>query len=546
MSRRGTNQTHWPIVLGGFAVLAILAAGLAFILGLSDNESVVIGERTTYREGLAGTWERINPLYASSNEVDDDLASLIFSALVRTSPDGGVEPDLADLPRISEDGREYTFTLQPGATWQDGQPLTSSDVAFTIARLADPDFRGDPALSEAWSGVEVETPDAQTVVFRLRSASAPFLARTATVAILPEHLLLGLNAAALYDAPFNTRPIGSGPYRLESLDAAKAVLVANDRYHRGKPAIARLEFIFYTDYPSAIRGLSGREIDGLMVRDALAESQLAELDRIKGMKLERYTRAAYLVLYLNNDQATFADVNVRTAIGLTIDRRSLATRAFAGLGLVSSSPIPPGTWSYAKQYDTVGANRAEARRLLDEAQWVADPNTGVRVKDGAEFRFTIRTDNDAARVAVATEIAQQLESIGIRTTVQSTTFAVLRRDFLQERRYEAAVAGWDQGADPDPYFAWHSSQGGAAGLNLANFEDVVVDELIAKARVTVDSEVRQDLYRQFQEKWQDLEPSVVLLYPQFVYVHVDGLKGPQAGVLSRAADRFSAIEEWTR
>jgi len=525
--------------------LAVVAAGAALALGLTGSDSVVLTQTGVYVEGVAGTWQRVNPVYASLNEVDQDLSQLVFSGLVRIGPDGTVLPDMADLPQISEDGRTYTFRLRKNVSWHDGTPVTSRDVAFTISRLTDPDFKGDTTLAEAWLGVEVETPDASTVVFRLKQASAPFLARNTTIGILPEHLLRGLSAAALFDAPFNAAAIGSGPYRLQSLDSREATLVANESYHLGRPGIQTIKLRFYTDYPSAIRALESGAIDGLMVRDSLSEARRTELGKVKGMKVEQPARAAYLVLYLNNDQAAFfQDDRVRLALSLAINRQSIVESSFLGAAVASSSAIAPGTWAYAKEYDQPTANVSQAKKLLDDAGWKAHPTTGILVKEGQEFRFTIRTDTDPLRVAVANEIARQLEPLGIRATVASTTFSVLRRDFLQERKYDAALAGWDQGPDPDPYFGWHSSQTGTAGLNLANYSDVVADSLIAKGRTTVDREVRKDAYRQFQEVWSEQAPSVVIAYPRYTYVHSAAVKIPTLGILFSASLRFSEVQRW--
>ena len=278
----------------------------------------------------------------------------------------------------------------------------------------------------------------------------------------------------------------------------------------------------------------------------LTDAQQTELAKIKGVVVDAYERSAYIVLYLNNDQAMFQSPGVRRAIGLAIDRRAIAEAALARVATPSSSAIPPGTWAYEKEFDHLSPDPAEAKKLLAAGGWKENPSTGILTREGQEFRFTIRTDNDPLRVAVAGEISRQLEAIGIRATVASTTFSVLRRDFLQERKYDAAVAGWDQGADPDPYFGWHSSQLGTAGLNIANFGDVVVDELIAKARTTGDIEVRKELYRQFQEKWDDLTPSVVVAYPRYLYVHFAGLKGLSGGILSAASQRFYDVQKWTK
>jgi len=527
-------------------VAVILAAGAWYLTRDDGEEPAPPAEEGALVEGLAGTWQRINPLFAGLNEVDQDIAALVFAGLLRDGPDGSPEPDLAELPELSEDGRVYTFRLRDGLRWHDGEPLTSDDVLFTIAALKDPDFRGPVALAETWASVEVAAPDDQTVVFTLPQALASFPARQATVGILPRHLLEGMGAAAMFEAVFNQAPVGAGPYRLATLDATEAVLTAFEGYHRGQPAAGRLKFRFFPDYPAATAALAAGTIDTLMIREPVSSSRLAELTAIEDVAVTPYQRAAYLVLYLNNDQALFSDARVRQAISLAIDRETLVEEHMGGVAVASSSIIAPGSWAYEASLDETESDLAAAGRLLDDAGWTLNAATGVRTREGIELRFTIRTDNDAQRTGLATEVARQLEPLGIRANVASTTFLVLQRDFLRERRYDAAIAGWDQGPDPDPYFGWHSSQLGTAALNLANFRDVINDELIATARVAEDVEVRKDLYRQVQDRWAELAPSAVLLYPQYLYAVRGTVAGPEPVLLVTPASRFYNVHLWTR
>ncbi len=542
----GHHHSRKPVAVAAIFIVAIVAAVGALALWLSGSDSAITVGGSTYSEGVAGTWQRINPLYASENEVDQDLSQLVFSGLVRLGPDGAVLPDLAaELPALSDDGQTYTFKLRKGLKWHDGEPVTSRDVQFTVKQITDPDFKGDTALADGWVGTTVEAPDANTVVIHLKQASAPFLARTATVGILPEHILGPLKAAQMDVAPFNSQPVGTGPYKLQSIDSREATLVANDDYYLGRPGIAQIKLRFYPDYSTAERAVASGDVRGLLVREPLTDDQLTDLQKIKGVEIEQPQRGDYIVLYLNNDQAAyFQDERVRRAISLAIDRRSLTDKVFLGLATPSSSPIAPGTWAYSAEYDQPDANIQEAKKLLKEAGWEPHPTTGILLKDGGEFRFTIRTDNDPTRVAIAAEIARQLEPLGIRATVASTTFSVLRRDFLQERKYDAAITGWAQGTDPDPYSGWHSSQMGPAGLNLANFSDAVADELIAKGRTTNDVDVRKDVYKQFQEVWSELEPSIVIAYPRYLYIHTDALSGLNLGVLFNGSLRFADVYKW--
>ncbi|MDZ7727058.1 MAG: ABC transporter substrate-binding protein [Dehalococcoidia bacterium] len=187
-----------------------------------------------------------------------------------------------------------------------------------------------------------------------------------------------------------------------------------------------------------------------------------------------------------------------------------------------------------------------ARALLEEAGWEQRATLPVRVRLGSEFRITIRTDNDPVRAAIAEEIARQLEPLGIRANVATTSFSVLRRDYLQERRYEAALTGWQQGIDPDPYFGWHSSQMGSAGLNIANYSDAVADRLIEEARRQNGPAVRSDMYIQFQEIWQRNAPSAVIAYPGYVYLQRDTIDPSLPAMVSARSLRFIDIHLWRR
>ncbi|MCC6958413.1 MAG: peptide ABC transporter substrate-binding protein [Dehalococcoidia bacterium] len=544
LEHRTPGRSRRTTLLVGAIVVAALAAALALALRLSGNEGVVLTGTSTYVEGVSGTWQRVNPLFASANEVDADLSELVFSGLVRIGPDGQVEPDLADLPQITDEGRTYTFTLRKGLTWHDGQPLTSRDVAFTVRTVTSSDFSGDQALAEGWRGADIDVPDDLTFVVRLRQPSAPFLARTATIGILPEHLLGSVAVTQLEDTPFNAAPVGSGPYKVESMDSREARLVANPAYHLGKPGVDRLVLKFYTDDASAIRALQSGDVRGLLLRETAAQGQLTDLRKVKDTRVDQLERSTQVLLYLNTTNALFRDQLVRQAISLGVDRRAIVDKEFAGAATVSSSPIAPRTWAYVAEYDFVNRDLEKARALLKKAGWEPSATTGILTRAGQEFRFVIRVDNDPVRVAIATDIATQLGDLGIRATVASTTFTVLNLDYLVPRRYAAAVAAWEQGPDPDPYFGWHSSQMGTAGLNLANFEDPVTDELIAKGRTSTDIEVRKDSYRQFQEIWQDLAPGIVIAYPHAIYAHPDGLKNLMQGVLFSGADRFEDVQEW--
>ena len=174
-----------------------------------------------YREGVLGRPVSVSPLTARS-QADRDLVALVFSGLVRNGPDGTIVPDLAERWTVNDTGAIWTFYLRPEARWQDGEPVTAEDVAFTIRTLQDPAYTGPAAGS--WNEVKVATPDSHTVVMTLATPLGGFL-QAATQPIAPAHLLADTPVGLLAQHPFGRQPIGSGPFAVISLDEDTAELV---------------------------------------------------------------------------------------------------------------------------------------------------------------------------------------------------------------------------------------------------------------------------------------------------------------------------------
>src|SRR3989344_2368622 len=156
----------------GLAVLVLA------VIGLITNWyfSATVAEPDyggSYTEGLIGTPTYVNPLLAPINDVDRDLSQLIFSGLMKVSPDGQLVPDIATSYSISEDGKTYVFELRDDVRWHDGQLLTPDDVVSTIETIQDPEFKSPLRLS--FSGVTVEALSQSSVKLQLQQPFPGFL-----------------------------------------------------------------------------------------------------------------------------------------------------------------------------------------------------------------------------------------------------------------------------------------------------------------------------------------------------------------------------------
>src|SRR5690242_1003137 len=135
------RTTRWP-----FFIALVVGATAAAIIGyfiLSDRPGEAVpSSGGQYTEGVLRAPDRMNPLFAGPNQTDADVASLVFSGLVRLGPDGTPQPDLAERWDITGNGQDYLFHLRQGVAWQDGEPFTSDDVVFTFRAISDPSFKG--------------------------------------------------------------------------------------------------------------------------------------------------------------------------------------------------------------------------------------------------------------------------------------------------------------------------------------------------------------------------------------------------------------------
>lgn len=492
-----------------------------------------------YVEGTAGAPGRINPLFASFNAVDTDLASLIFSGLTRLGPAGEVLPSLAESWDVSADGKTYTFHLRPDVSWHDGEPFTADDVVFTFAMLQDPGYRGPPFLADLFRTISVQKLDDLTLRVGLAQAFAPFLAY-ASIGVLPEHLLKGLTAEDLYNSPFNQRPVGTGPFRLLEATKERAVLEAVPGHYLGEPSAKRIEMRFFLNEPQLLAALGDGQIDGAFFRSPLATEDRLYVENEQRWHVYRLASTTYTILYLNNDSPLFADERVRQALTLAIDKEKMIASLLDGQATRADSPIPAGTWAYYPALERYDFDPLEAAKLLEEAGWRLNV-FGIREKAGQQLQFDLVTNEERTRIAVAEEIARSWAILGVKVTVRTQRATTLLRETLMPRNFTAAIYGFDTGLDPDPYPAWHSTQIGGEKGNLAGFSDEQADEVLEEARQTDDPGRRSALYRVFQEIFARKVPSIPLFHNTYTYVVDERFRPRETPVLFDSGSRFSLL-----
>ena len=499
-------------------------------------------EGGTFRKGIIGRIETLNPLLADST-AEAAVSVLVFEGLVWVDGSGVPQPALAERWTMSDDGLEYTFFLRPDAQWHDGEPVTARDVLFTIRLLQDPRFPGTETMANFWRTVTVEVVDAESVRFRLPEPYAPFPTYL-SLPILPEHVLAGTVVSDLLRSRFESQPIGSGPYRVVRVDRERGVieLARHESYRRPTPLFERVELHFFESVDEALAAFRRGDLDAV---DLVPWGALGD-PKLMGSRVRIYAPllAGYTALFLNSQAQFFADVRVRQALSLAIDRVQLVRDVLNNWAEPGNGPIPPASWAHqAQEYRF---DRAAALSLLREAGWEDRNGDGVLDKEGLTFRFTLLTNvDDPQRVAVAQALGQQLAEIGISVTVQPVAAATLQRQLLN-REYTAAVFGWmSLTGDPDMFEFWHSSQA-EEGANIAGFRSRTIDVLLEKARQVSDQDERRSLYVELQRLFAEYVPAIVLYYPRYCFVMSDRIGGVDAAPLIRPEDHLRQLPRWYR
>lgn len=523
------------IALIGCVVVAGSVAALAFTLSTETEPD----RGGTFVEGVVGSPLTINPILAGFNDVDRDLAALLFTGLIRLNERGEPMPELAARWEIAPDGKTVIVQMRRDAHWHDGTPVGARDVVFTIRAIQDPKFQGPPDLAETWKAITVEQVDDYTVRFRLREAFAPFIS-TLQLGLLPFHLLKDVPAEALPDHPFRANPVGTGPWKLREVSNEAITLDAHLGYYGQKPYLRTFRMRFYPNRQALLTALRLREVQGAA---GVTDVDLVRLGKSKEYRVYTAPRANFTILFLNNRSPFFREKTVRQAIAYALNRQRIVEVAAEGLGVVADTPIPPGTWAADTTLQKLQHDPDRARTLLSEAGWAPGAD-GTREKNGERFRFALLTNDDPARIRAAEEIARQLRQVGIRAEVSASGYSGLIERFLSPRQFDAVLFGLDPGGDPDGYSNWHSSQARPGGFNFVSYSNRRVDDLLEKARGASDLLERTKAYAEFQAIFAEDVPSILLYYPLSSYVVDRDVHGVTLRLLFEPSDRFRSLPNW--
>jgi peptide/nickel transport system substrate-binding protein len=457
-------------------------------------------------------------------------AGYVFNGLVRYDKVLKLEGELAGSWDISPDGKKITFHLRKDVKWHDGAPFTSEDVMFTYRRLIDP--RTPTAYGEDFKQVKsASAPDPHTFVVEYGRPFAPALASWG-MHVLPRHLLE--KYPDISKSPLNKKPVGTGPYRfVEWKTGEKVVFDVNPDYFEGKPYIARVITRVIPDQATMFLELKAGGVDIMNLTPPQYTRQTETAEFRKSFNKYKYTASAYTYLGFRLSHPFFRDVRVRQAIACATDKKALIDGVLLGLGQEATGPYKPGTWAYNPNVKTYPHDPGKAKALLAEAGWQPGKD-GTLAKDGRRFEFTVLTNaGNEARAKTAAILQQNLAEVGIKMEIRTVEWAAFINEFIDKRKFDAVILGWNTTPDPDQYDIWHSSKTGPKELNHVGYANAEVDRLLDEGRSTFDLEKRRKAYFRVQEILAEEQPYVFLYVPEALPVvqnRFHGIEPAPAGI----------------
>ncbi|GHG48671.1 ABC transporter substrate-binding protein [Streptomyces griseocarneus] len=500
-SIRGVAATAMAGVLAAGAV-ACSTPGAGGDGGAGGKDSLVVG--------LANEPETLSPLLGYGK----DGNSKVFDGLLRRDAAMKLRPALAaELPKVTDDGRTYTFTLRRGVKFSDGEPFTAKDVVFTYRTILD-EKTNNAAKGELDAIDKVTAEGDDTVVFALKYPYAPFAERT-VLPIVPEHVAKGQDVNT---GSFNTAPVGTGPYVLTGWSKGeKLTFKANPGYWGGEPEVKKLTMAIIKDDDVRATRLRSGDLDGAILPPNLAKG-------FKGDKTKRTITAKttdFRGVTLPTANKVTGDTAVRRALDLAVDREAMVDKLLEGAGRAGYGPVPTGS-----EWFTKGTERPhdleKAKKLLDDAGWKPGGD-GIREKDGQRAAFTLWFPaGDKLREEHALAFASDAKKAGIKAEVRSGTWEVIE----PRMKDDAVLAGGGNPADPDfdLYNLLHSSLALDGFNNMAAYANPDVDKALEEGRRSGDKAARKAAYDTVQRGLADNPGYVFLTHVDHLYVMNDAWK----------------------
>jgi peptide/nickel transport system substrate-binding protein len=428
------------------------------------------------------------------------MFDLVYSGLIKVTPNFDYAPDLATKWETPDD-KTIVFHLNPKAKFHNGQPVKASDVKWTYESLMNPTFVTSKRSGYA-SVDHIETPDQQTVIFKLKEANAGIF----------DNLTVGILPTGADTNVYKTKPIGCGPYKLiEYRPDDRLEFEAFDDWHGGAPKIKHITVRVIPDATTRIlemrRGTVNFEVNQIPFEN------IAEFEKNPDFTVVKSSGSVYQYLAFNTKDPALAKPLVRQAIAHAIDRDRIIRDIQRSYAQKTETMLAEGHWARATNLPTYDYDPAKAKQLLAQAGYANGLN------------LVFKTSTDAEANSRAQVMQAMLKEAGINVSIQSNEMSTFFAD-IGKGNFQMYSLSRNGIADPDFYYViFYSQNTPPNGQNRGYYANAHLDQLLIEGHSTFDRAKRKPIYDEVQKIVATDLPYVSLYMQSNVAIMRKGISG---------------------
>jgi oligopeptide transport system substrate-binding protein len=477
-------------------VTFLLLAGAAGGYGLQPRALGAAGAPAVFRMDLAQEPPSMDPQGTTLPEALLLMTAMFDGLLTYEVDHMVVTPNLASSYAWSPDGKVLTVHIKPGIRFSNGDPMTSADVKYSIVRNLQPATKS--AYESAYDDIVgakdyfegkaadvsgIETPDPQTIVFRLLEPEGYFLNILALMSsFVSDH------AIAADVTKMARNPMGTGAFKLETWQPNVSMIFTRNQFYsrQPRPQINRVEITLGPTQQTQIEAFQRGDVEAVWGLGPLDPSLYLQILANPTLKRDYvYSDSPWpYFIPLNPDLVpAFKDVRVRQAMNYAVDKQYVVRKGLNGRGTIFAGAIPPGIPGYDPNLKPYPYDLAKAKQLLAEAGW----------SKGFDAEFVERPGDEQ----VPQIVQQQLARVGVRLTIKKVTFA---QWFAMRRAHQVQLtdAGWLMDY-PDAQDYLYYLLDTHSPFNAYGYRNPQFDALVERADAMTDQAERIKLYRQANE-----------------------------------------------
>lgn len=504
-----------------FVVVALLSGLVATGCPAPAPQKLIIAQGT-------------DALTLDSHHVIDSPTATIMEHMVETlvelTPDGRLEPLLAEKWVVSPDSTEFTFTIRKGVKFHDGAVLNAEAVQLNLDRRLDPKAATKFGFLVAMID-SVTVVDEYTVKIKTKYPFAPMLAN---LSHSTNGILSPVAIGQSWEKPL-TAPVGTGPFKYKDrVPGDSLTMVRNEDYWGEKAKLAEVVWRVIPDDAARVVAVETGEVH---VAVRIPPWDIPRLQANPEIKIDNTASVRTIYLGFNLTKEPFTDKRVRQALNYAVNKEAIVKFTLGGVGRVSDAPISPGIFGYTP-IKTYEYNPEKAKVLLAEAGYPKGFETTLHPAVGRYYMD----------VTVATAVAADLLKVGIKTDIKMMDWAsyiawVLKGADVSD--YKVYMLGWGTvtgDADYGLLALFHSKEWTPKGMAISWYKNEKVDALLETGRSTADPELRKKAYEEAMGIIMDDAP--------WLFLHsesqVTAIRAGVEGLVVHPTERVMAHKAWLK